>query len=197
MRLSLLLSFIAAASSLRRSSGFMFAAAGARSGSCSNRNGVPCTTHACKGPSRTATPATARRGRSHASSSMRMGETAGEEGLEADGGSSDGTALAEARIVVQGQSTGGYFRAHARNEAHFNRKLCGALKELGQGQTEIIVEGKTSAIRSFLRWCKRGPGLSQQIQEVTVHWAEYTGIFDGFEVFPDETSHNTAAAGVP
>ena len=56
------------------------------------------------------------------------------------------------------QSTGGYFRAHARNEAHFNRKLCGALKELGQGQTEIIVEGKTSAIRSFLRWCKKGPG---------------------------------------
>ncbi|CAM9093527.1 unnamed protein product, partial [Hapterophycus canaliculatus] len=56
------------------------------------------------------------------------------------------------------QSTGGYFRAHARNEAHFNRKLCGALKELGRGQTEIIVEGKTSAIRSFLRWCKKGPG---------------------------------------
>lgn len=56
------------------------------------------------------------------------------------------------------QSTGGYFRAHARNEAHFNRKLCGALKELGDGKTEIIVEGKTSAIRSFARWCKKGPG---------------------------------------
>eukprot|EP00752_Nemacystus_decipiens_P010363 g9233.t1 len=117
-------------------------------------------------------------------------------GVSADGGNTDGTALAEARILVQGQSTGGYFRAHARNEAHFNRKLCGALKELGQGQTEIIVEGKTSAIRSFLRWCKRGPGLSQQIQEVTVDWSEYTGIFDGFEVFPDETSQNTAA-GMP
>lgn len=26
------------------------------------------------------------------------------------------------------------------------------------------------------------PGLSQQIQEVTVDWSEYTGIFDGFEV---------------
>lgn len=25
-------------------------------------------------------------------------------------------------------------------------------------------------------------GLTQQIQEVTVDWAEYTGIFDGFEV---------------
>ncbi|CAN0333037.1 unnamed protein product, partial [Ectocarpus sp. 13 AM-2016] len=134
------------------------------------------------GPSRTASPATASRGWSYTPSSLRMGETAREEGVAADGGSSDGTALAEARIVVQGQSTGGYFRAHARNEAHFNRKLCGALKELGQGQTEIIVEGKTSAIRSFLRWCKRGPGLSQQIQEVTVDWAEYTGIFDGFEV---------------
>lgn len=56
------------------------------------------------------------------------------------------------------QATGGYFRAHARNEAHFNRKLCGALKELDQGETEIIVEGKTSAIRSFLRWCRKGPG---------------------------------------
>eukprot|EP00904_Undaria_pinnatifida_P010088 jgi/Undpi1/6209/HiC_scaffold_20.g08693.m1 len=119
-----------------------------------------------------------------------------EEGLEADGGSSDGASLAEARIVVQGQSTGGYFRAHARNEAHFNRKLCGALKELGDGKTEIIVEGKTSAIRSFARWCKKGPGLSQRIQDVNVEWTEYTGFFDGFEVFPDETPQNKAA-GLP
>lgn len=57
------------------------------------------------------------------------------------------------------KTIGGYFRAHARNEAYFNRRLCGALKELEEGQTEIIVEGKTSAIRSFVRWCKRGPGM--------------------------------------
>lgn len=119
-----------------------------------------------------------------------------EEGLEADGGSSDGASLAEARIVVQGQATGGYFRAHARNEAHFNRKLCGALKELGNGKTEIIVEGKTSAIRSFTRWCKKGPGLSQRIQDVSLEWSEYTGFFDGFEVFPDETPQNSTA-GLP
>lgn len=119
------------------------------------------------------------------------------DGLEVDGGSSDGTALAEARIVVRGQSSGGYFRAHARNEAHFNRKLCGALKELGGGHTEIIVEGKTSAIRSFLRWCKKGPGLSQLIEDVTVDWSEYTGIFDGFEVFPETGTATNKAAGRP
>ncbi|CAM9585982.1 unnamed protein product [Discosporangium mesarthrocarpum] len=105
--------------------------------------------------------------------------------------------LAEAKILVEGQSTGGYFRAHARNEAFFNRNLCGALKELDMGQTEIIVEGKTSAIRSFIRWCKRGPGLTQQIQAVSVDWAEYTGIFDGFEVFPDEKTKAPGVAGAP
>lgn len=67
------------------------------------------------------------------------------------------------RHEMNKQSSGGYFRAHARNEAHFNRKLCGALKELGGGHTEIIVEGKTSAIRSFLRWCKKGPGVQSHV----------------------------------
>ncbi|CAM9914051.1 unnamed protein product [Ascophyllum nodosum] len=107
------------------------------------------------------------------------------------GGTSDGADLAEARILVKGQSTGGYFRAHARNEAQFNRSLRGALRERGDGETEIIVEGKTSAIRSFVRWCNKGPGLAQRIEEVTVDWSEYTGIFEGFEVIPNESVGRT------
>jgi acylphosphatase len=89
----------------------------------------------------------------------------------------DASAYAEAKIVVTGQAYGGYFRAHARNEAHYMRKLCGALKEFPD-RTEIVVEGKRSAIDGFMRWCKRGPGLSQQISQVQITYSEYTGIFD-------------------
>ncbi|CAM9744949.1 unnamed protein product [Chrysoparadoxa australica] len=46
---------------------------------------------------------------------------------------------AEAKIVVKGQAHGGYFRAQARNEAYFNRRLCGALKELPDGGVEMVV----------------------------------------------------------
>ncbi|CAN0164244.1 unnamed protein product [Pylaiella littoralis] len=211
MRLALVLSLLA--TSIFGATGFMCPAAGSRvssrsSSSRSSRNGgsrqgagvsVVSASSLWKGQARTATAATRSRACTSSSGFLRMAAAEEEEeevGVAADGGSTDGAALAEARIVVQGQSTGGYFRAQARNEAHFNRKLCGALKELGKGQTEIIVEGKTSAIRSFLRWCKKGPGLSQQIDAVTVDWSDYTGIFDGFEVFPDKTSQSSAA-GVP
>jgi acylphosphatase len=75
------------------------------------------------------------------------------------------------------QAYGGYFRAHARNEAFFHRKLTGALQEYPD-RTEIIVEGKRSAIDSFVRWCRRGPGLGQQIRDVDVSFNDYVGIFD-------------------
>ncbi|CAM9537077.1 unnamed protein product [Phaeothamnion confervicola] len=96
---------------------------------------------------------------------------------------SEDNEFSSARIVVSGQAKGGYFRAQARNEAFFNRSLCGALKELPDGTTEIIVEGRRKAIESFVRWCRKGPGLSQKIEDVGVTWQEPTGLFDQFEVF--------------
>ncbi|KAG5179931.1 hypothetical protein JKP88DRAFT_349786 [Tribonema minus] len=113
----------------------------------------------------------------------------------------DAGAMAEAKIVVSGQAYGGYFRAHARNEAHYMRRLSGALQEYPD-RTEIIVEGKRSAIDSFVRWCRKGPGLSQQISTVEVTFSEHTGIFDGFRVIPDPSKAGPAApvtksAGLP
>jgi acylphosphatase len=107
--------------------------------------------------------------RSATATSRRLHMTTSEE--------DDPSEYAEAKIVVTGQAYGGYFRAHARNEAHYMRKLCGALKEFPD-RTEIVVEGKRSAIDGFMRWCKRGPGLSQQISQVQITYSEYTGIFD-------------------
>mmetsp|Transcript_4791 Transcript_4791/g.7247 ORF Transcript_4791/g.7247 Transcript_4791/m.7247 type:complete len:111 (-) Transcript_4791:8-340(-) len=58
-----------------------------------------------------------------------------------DSSTNDESDYREAKIIVQGQAFGGYFRAHARNEAYFMRKLSGALEEYSD-RTEIIVEGK-------------------------------------------------------
>jgi acylphosphatase len=117
------------------------------------------------------------RGVARAHNVRSQGSTASKLSLAASGGTTDGDELAEAKIIVKGQAYGGYFRAHARNEAHFNRKLCGALQEFPD-RTEIVVEGKRKAIDSFVRWCRKGPGLAQRIEDVQVNFSDYTGIFD-------------------
>jgi len=94
--------------------------------------------------------------------------------------------VTQAKIIVKGQVQGGFYRAMAKKEAYFHRRLLGAIRELPDGSVEIVVEGPKYKIESFIGWCKRGPGLTQMIKKVDVEWNEATGVFEGFEIFPLE-----------
>uniref|UniRef100_A0A7S2XVC5 Acylphosphatase-like domain-containing protein n=1 Tax=Fibrocapsa japonica TaxID=94617 RepID=A0A7S2XVC5_9STRA len=94
--------------------------------------------------------------------------------------------IMQAKILLKGQVQGGYFRAQCKNEAFRFRGLLGALRELPDGSTKVVVEGPEQKILSFLKWCKRGPGLTQIVDDVQVEWLDSTGIFDTFEVFTND-----------
>lgn len=59
--------------------------------------------------------------------------------------------------------------------------------------TDLSCHHRRALSRRLYLFASFSPGLSQQIQEVTVDWSEYTGIFDGFEVcfHPLALSRNT------
>ena len=90
----------------------------------------------------------------------------------------------ELLVVVDGQVQGPFYRATCKHEAFFNRNLTGFVKERIDGTTEILVQGKKSKLESFVRWCRKGPGLNQiaKVQEVT--WRNVSIPFLGFEAYP-------------
>jgi len=100
--------------------------------------------------------------------------------------SDDGKEVVQAKITVSGQVQGGFYRAMAKKEASFHRRLVGGIRDLRCGSVEIVVEGPRKKLESFIGWCKRGPGLTQAISQVEVEWSPSTGIFDSFETFPDQ-----------
>jgi acylphosphatase len=80
------------------------------------------------------------------------------------------TNLIEATIIVSGMVQGPYYRTIVKNEANFQRKLVGALSENKDGTTSIIVQGNKNKIESFVRWIKKGPGLSQIVNVNSVEF---------------------------
>lgn len=76
--------------------------------------------------------------------------------------------LIECKVIVSGQVQGPFYRTILKNEAKFNRKVNGYLNENIDGTSCVILQGKKSKIESFVRWMKKGPGLGQAVNIVSV-----------------------------
>mmetsp|Transcript_28137 Transcript_28137/g.82688 ORF Transcript_28137/g.82688 Transcript_28137/m.82688 type:complete len:267 (-) Transcript_28137:179-979(-) len=64
-----------------------------------------------------------------------------------------------------------YTLRHTKIEANFNRKLQYTSKWLDDQHLELNVQGPARQLKSFVRWCKRGPPL-QKPDSVTMHWVD-------------------------
>eukprot|EP01041_Mallomonas_annulata_P008052 gene8052-16510_t len=80
--------------------------------------------------------------------------------------------MKEITVTVEGQVQGPFYRTTVRNEVLFNRKLAGRLVEAKSGSSDIIVQGSQAKLESFVRWCKKGPGLSQEVHVKDTQWRE-------------------------
>ncbi len=80
------------------------------------------------------------------------------------------------RGVVQGVS----FRYYTC-QAATRHQVTGWVRNLPNGEVEALFEGKESAIRQVLDWCRQGPP-SARVSEVDVHWEEYRGEFESFDI---------------
>jgi acylphosphatase len=65
-----------------------------------------------------------------------------------------------AHLVVSGRVQGVSFRANVRNKAN-ELDLKGYVKNLENGDVEVVAEGNEEKIKEFIDFIKKGPGIAK------------------------------------
>jgi len=68
----------------------------------------------------------------------------------------EGSEPRRARVVVQGQVQGVFFRAETSSRAR-SLGLAGWVRNNPNGSVEAVFEGPEERVESMVRWCARGP----------------------------------------
>jgi acylphosphatase len=87
---------------------------------------------------------------------------------------------ARAHILVSGKVQGVFFRVETRYEAN-KRNVSGWIRNTFDDRVEAIFEGTKEDVEKLIEFCKNGPP-SAQVTKIQVHWQEYTGKFEGFQI---------------
>jgi len=88
--------------------------------------------------------------------------------------------MIRAHLLIQGRVQGVGYRANARRRAN-RLNLRGWVRNLRNGDVEILVEGPEVEVDRLIVWCHRGP-TSAYVSKVNVEKTEATNKFDGFAV---------------
>lgn len=85
-----------------------------------------------------------------------------------------------AHIIVKGRVQGVAFRYHARNFAH-QIKVYGWIRNLTNGDVELMVEGTKNSVEEMVKWCKIGPPMAL-VENVVVDWLPFSGKYMQFKI---------------
>jgi len=83
-------------------------------------------------------------------------------------------------VWVSGRVQGVFFRAVTRERARA-LGVCGWVRNLADGQVEIVAQGNGPNIQAFLDWCRQGPPRAR-VDSVEVVEGAPNGEFESFEV---------------
>lgn len=83
-------------------------------------------------------------------------------------------------IIVSGRVQGVFFRYNTRDLAG-NLGLRGYVKNLYNGDVEIIAEGNEEKLNKLIGFCKKGPE-SAHVTNIKIKYEKATNEFSGFEV---------------
>lgn len=75
------------------------------------------------------------------------------------------------------------YRAHAVQKAT-KLGLSGWVRNCSDGRVELVVEGESSAVDTFVAWCRRGPPRAQ-VEAMEVEESSPIGEAHGFRVLRD------------
>lgn len=84
------------------------------------------------------------------------------------------------RFVVQGTVQGIFFRQFVKEHAT-NLKLTGFVRNLENGEVEVIAEGEAESLDRLLVFLKKGPEHAQ-IRGVKVEEKKWSGDFKDFKI---------------
>ena len=84
------------------------------------------------------------------------------------------------QIIVRGRVQGVFYRDTTRRMAS-GLGLSGTVRNLPEGDVEIVAEGSAEPLGSLIKWCWKGPPAAV-VEDVQVVYGETTGEFEGFRV---------------
>lgn len=88
--------------------------------------------------------------------------------------------IKRAHIIVKGRVQGIFFRSNTKRIAA-ELELKGYVKNLPDGNVEVIAEGDEEKIKKLIQFCKTGPSLAK-VEDVNIEFEKPTKEFGGFEV---------------
>ena len=83
-------------------------------------------------------------------------------------------------IIVKGRVQGVYFRAYTQKQA-VKLNLSGFVRNLPDGNVEIVANGHPSDLQKLTAWCHKGPLLAK-VSEVIVNPHHDSEPFESFEI---------------
>jgi acylphosphatase len=88
--------------------------------------------------------------------------------------------LTEVHIIVRGSVQGVGFRMHAQHHARL-MGVNGYVRNLANGDVEIVAQGEGDAVERLVAWAGRGPP-SGRVERTTVERREPTAHYSGFDI---------------
>jgi acylphosphatase len=74
------------------------------------------------------------------------------------------------RLLIKGKVQGVFYRASARDMAN-DLGITGWVKNMTDGNVEILASGEKEQLEKFIRWCENGP-RNAHVEEVIVTKAD-------------------------
>jgi acylphosphatase len=87
---------------------------------------------------------------------------------------------ARVHLLISGEVQGVFFRASTRKAAN-ELGVSGWVRNLPTGMVEVVAEGRKPLLDRLIEFCKKGPEGSK-VDEVSIEWERYQGVFSAFEV---------------
>ena len=83
-------------------------------------------------------------------------------------------------MVIKGRVQGVFFRASTREEAA-RLNLAGWVRNLSNGNVEVVAEGERAALEKLVEWSHQGPPYAE-VTHVETNEGPFTGEFKTFQV---------------
>ncbi len=83
-------------------------------------------------------------------------------------------------LWVRGYVQGVGYRSNVRQQATL-LGLAGWVRNLPDGQVEIVAEGDEATLQRLIAWCQRGPEWAE-VESVDVRWEPYAGDLKRFGI---------------
>jgi len=83
-------------------------------------------------------------------------------------------------LFIKGKVQGVFFRASTQQKAQ-KLNLTGWVKNLPNGQVEVVAEGNSRNLKTFLKWIQKGPQLAH-ITSIDIYWEKPLNKFNSFSI---------------